>query len=520
MRPAREHNVGLRFEKIASVFPSNTALICGDETLAYASLNSLANRFAHWLLAKGVSVGSVVCIELPKCVEGYALALGCVKIGAPYVFLDFAGPVDRAEKMLARCRPALIVSQREGERPRHVLASNEERRALRDELSALPCDNLAGTAGISGADPVYVMFTSGSTGEPKGAVIPHQGVINLADWGADFLNIGPGERLTNVNPVYFDNSVFDLYASLLNGATLVPLDFHGGHSPAALVRAIAKQGCTFFFAVPTMFLYLETMRLLDPKRLPTVRKFMFGGEGFPLSRLRRFHQAFGGKARLVNVYGPTETSCICAAFDIDERVLASEEGLPPLGPLNPNFTCRVLDEAGAPVPPGDVGELWLGGPGVGLGYMNNPEETNRRFRQDPLVDGYRSILYRSGDLVEQCPSTGILRFRGRADNQIKLRGYRIELEEIDHVLASIAGVDRALSIVQREDNGLERLVAAYEGDADDGAELIRQCHSRLPGYMIPDHFVKLDPIPLNANGKADRRAAAALILQMEGKQRE
>lgn len=189
-------------------------------------------------------------------------------------------------------------------------------------------------------------------------------------------------------------------------------------------------------------MYLDSLHLLTPDRLPSVKRFMFGGEGFPLARLRRFFDEFVGKARLINCYGPTETSCICSSFDITADIFETAEGLPPLGPLNPDFSHRILDEELKPVATGQPGELWLGGPCVGLGYLNNPEETERRFCQDPLVKGYRSILYRTGDLVQEDSRTGILRFRGRADNQIKLHGYRIELEEIDHALVSIPGVLR------------------------------------------------------------------------------
>src|SRR5262249_12990332 len=148
--------------------------------------------------------------------------------------------------------------------------------------------------------------------------------------------------------------------------------------------------------------------------LPSVTRFMFGGEGFPLARLRRFFDAFAGRARLINCYGPTETSCICSGFEIAASVFDAADGLAPLGRLNPNFSHRILDEEQLPVAPGEVGELWLGGPGVGLGYLNNREETERRFRQDPLISGYRAVLYRTGDLVEEESATGLLRFRGRA----------------------------------------------------------------------------------------------------------
>src|SRR5262249_33175385 len=307
------------------------------------------------------------------------------------------------------------------------------------------------------------------------------------------------------------NSVFDLYAGLLNGAAIVALDALKGRPPAELVASIAAHGCTFFFAVPTLFMHLESMHLLGPEKLPSVRRFMFGGEGFPIARLRRFYEAFAGRAQLINCYGPTETSCICSSFEIIASVFASTEGFAPLGHLNPNFSQRILDEKLKPVRPGEIGELWLGGPGVGLGYLNNPKESERRFRQDPLIDGYRAVLYRSGDLVQEDPQTGILRFRGRADNQVKLRGYRIELEEIDHALTSVPGVVRALAVLLNDDNGSGRLVAAYSGNRLQDADLLRHCRTRLPPYMLPTQYVWLDSMPTNANGKADRRAVAELL---------
>jgi D-alanine--poly(phosphoribitol) ligase subunit 1 len=357
------------------------------------------------------------------------------------------------------------------------------------------------------------MFTSGSTGEPKGVVIPHQGVLHLADWAARDLGIGPQDRLTNVNPIYFDNSVFDIYASLLNGAAIVGLDALKGRPPGELVSDITKFKCTFFFAVPTLFMFLDSMHLLTPEKLPGITRFMFGGEGFPLARLRKFHDAFAGHARLINCYGPTETSCICSGFPITTSVFDTTDGFAPLGRLNPNFSYRILDDELKPVAAGMVGELWLGGPCVGLGYLNNPEETQRRFRQDPLVDGHRSVLYRTGDLVLVDAATGILRFRGRADNQVKLRGYRVELEEIDHAIASIPGVVRALAVVLQDKNGASRLVAAYAGSELPEADLTARCATKLPSYMVPSRFTWLENIPVNANGKADRRAIAALLAQ-------
>ncbi len=513
MSKVSTHNLALKFQQVVASSPRAAAVFCKGEQYDFRTLNGLANRFARWLAGRGAAQGQVVCLELPKTIEAYALAMACIKIGAPYSFLDSTAPTERARLMISRCKPAIVVSIRDGAGNRVVIGNEDQRENLRKEIEGFDDTNLPETERITGADPAYVMFTSGSTGEPKGVVIPHQGVLHLADWAANDLGIGPEDRLTNVNPIFFDNSVFDIYAALLNGAAIVALDALKGRPPAELISEIAINKCTFFFAVPTLFMFLDSMHLLTPEKLPSVSQFMFGGEGFPIARLRRFHEAFSGKAQLINCYGPTETSCICSGFVITDSALDPTEGLAPLGQLNPSFSHRILDEEFKSVAAGDVGELWLGGPCVGLGYLNNPEETAKRFRQDPLIDGYRAILYRTGDLVVLDQQTGLLRFRGRADNQVKLRGYRVELEEIDHAIASIPGVVRALAIVIHDANGSSRLIAAYSGSRIGDADLVAHCNKHLPAYMVPSRFTWLDDIPTNANGKADRRAVAALVGQ-------
>src|SRR5262249_19068345 len=268
-------------------------------------------------------------------------------------------------------------------------------------LASLPDRAPTGSA-ATGTDPAYIMFTSGSTGEPKGAVIPHQGILMLGAWARRQSYAGPSERLANVNPLHFDNSVFDVYAALLNGASLIPVETGELATPVAWIKAIRSSQATLLFAVPTFFLVLDQLGLLTPESLPSVRRFMFGGEGYPIGRLREFHARFAGRARRLNVYGPTETSCICASLELDADALAGPDSdFPPLGHMHENFSHAILDDAQRPVPSGEPGELWIGGPCVGLGYYGNPQETAARFRQDPRQDRHRAIYYRSGDLVRE-----------------------------------------------------------------------------------------------------------------------
>jgi D-alanine--poly(phosphoribitol) ligase subunit 1 len=260
-----------------------------------------------------------------------------------------------------------------------------------------------------------------------------------------------------------------------------------------------------------LYLILDRLGLLTPKALPGVRTFIFGGEGYPIGRLRDFYGRFSPQARLVNVYGPTETSCICTSLSIDDGVLqAPDTGFPPLGTMHPDFSHAILDDADRPVRPGEVGELWIGGPCVGLGYYADPEETARRFRQDPRQDRYRSIFYRSGDLVSE-DGDGRLWFHGRIDNQVKIRGHRVELEEIDLAVQSIPGVRRALTVVigHHEDCELNVAFVADRVIAED--EIQALCRDKLPAYMRPARAVQFADLPRNANGKVDRRAAKALF---------
>lgn len=500
------------FAKVADAGPTAPALILGETVVDFGELKVLAERCAAALAARGVVKGDVVALQLPKRRISYALLLACLRLGAPYVFLDPKNPAERTRHTVVRLRPRLIFSMSESDNAfgAALKLSDDNEDGWLDGVVAED----APAPRITGIDPAYVMFTSGSTGEPKGAVIPHQGVLSLIAWSGEFVRSAPRERFTAINPLHFDNSVFDVYCSLFNGAALVPVETSEVTNPASWVKIIRAGQASMMFAVPTLFLILDQLGLLTPRALPDIRTFQFGGEGYPIGKLRDFHARFAEQARLINVYGPTETSCICSSVEITPEILSAPDSeFPPLGSMHPDFIHAILDEEQKPVPRGEPGELWIGGLCVGLGYFANAEETAARFRQDPRQDRYRALFYRTGDRVRE-DEKGQLWFHGRVDNQVKIRGHRVELEEIDLAVQSLSGVRRAVAVVLRGIDGDEIAVAYAADRIVDEKEVRSCCRDKLPTYMSPAKIVQLDELPRNANGKVDRKAARALLQQM------
>jgi D-alanine--poly(phosphoribitol) ligase subunit 1 len=506
--------VGQTFAAIAARHASKPALRMPGRTVSYAELDAISNRAARLLVREGIGRRSVVGIVHTKTVEAYATMLACLKLGAVYFNLDSSNPAERLNRIFSTCRPQLIVGDDLPEAARTAAAANGARLL---DFAAPGCAAAIATADaapveerhVTGADPAYIMYTSGSTGTPKGATMTHANVLNFGAWAQQRFAITPRDVLTNVNPMYFDNSVFDFYAALLNGAALAPVPRALAADAQRCVEAVEAAGCTIWFSVPSMLIYLMSMKVLSAARLPRIRAFVFGGEGYPKPELRRLAELFWGRARFINVYGPTECTCICSARDIEPEDLLDESGLAPLGPVTDNFDFLVLDGDDRPVGPGGVGELWLSGPQVALGYYNDPERTALSFRPSPTNAAWSERCYRTGDLVRLGSDGRSLSFVGRKDNQIKHMGYRIELEEIEAALCRIAGVAQAAVVYKPGKRGFKHIVAYLAGtDLPEADELPRTLRTILPDYMVPQRFELRAELPRNANGKVDRRSLA------------
>jgi D-alanine--poly(phosphoribitol) ligase subunit 1 len=514
-----EYNLGIRFLNVARRHAGRVAVWFGEgESISYGELDSLSNRAARWLAARGVRRGDVVCLSGDKSVTTFAAMLACLKLGAPYCVLDPDSPAERLRKILSTCRPRLLLASRDflrraGEAARSLGVAAAQTESLDAESSGHDGADLIEARAATGESPAYIMFTSGSTGVPKGAVMTHANVLNLVAWGAETFGVTPDDRLTNVNPLYFDNSVFDFYTALFTGARLVPFTKAEVTDPKRLVEKVDAAACTLWFSVPSLLVFLQTMRATDGKNLSSIRRFAFGGEGYPKAKLKKLYDAYAAASEFFNVYGPTECTCICSSYKITARDFDDPQGLPPLGSIADNFSYLILGEDGRAVPAGEAGELCLLGPNVGKGYYNDPERTAASFVQNPYNESFREIMYKTGDVVRLDPADGKLYIQGRRDNQIKHMGYRVELEEIESALHRLDYVAQAAVLHATNAAGLSRIVAVVAARAEFADEQIKGDLRRLiPDYMIPSVFHREAALPKNPNGKVDRRGLAEKYL--------
>ena len=478
---------------------------------SYNELGSLANRLAHFLCNEVGKRGEVVAILNDKSPTGFACMLAAIQNGMPYVNLDPYSPVSRIEKIFEFCRPSVLfyadqftaLAYELKQHPLVKIDYNSEDFLIK--LGSCAEKPLFNIETLTGESPAYIMFTSGSTGFPKGAVMTHGNVLNLIEWTRYRYKLKGNEIFTNVNPLYFDNSVFDFYGSIFNGIALAPFTTDETRQAKKLILSIEELRCTHWFSVPSLLVYILRMKAFLRDSIPCLNTLSFGGEVFPKTLLRKLHELYPQK-KLINVYGPTECSCICSSYDVESKDMESSSLLP-LGLINPNFDYLILDENDMEVSKGEIGNLFLLGPCVGKGYYNNKEKTIEVFIQNPMNHSYPEIGYKTGDLVWENSETGLLHFRSRKDYQIKHMGYRIELQEIESILAGLPNVGECAVLYHKRREATAGNIIAYvaaEKGIVEATSIIDQLRNELPYYMIPSDVIITDFLPKNANGKIDR----------------
>tara|TARA_B100000315_G_scaffold258052_1_gene308912 strand:- start:190 stop:1749 length:1560 start_codon:yes stop_codon:yes gene_type:complete len=511
------YNIGLLFEKVVRDNLSNSAIKTRERVYSYQELNEEANQIACFLLKKKVKRKEVIIILSDKYFSGYAAMLACIKIGAVYTNVDEQNPAERLRKILKTCGSTLMITDHNPSREVFSVCGEEgieivdfSQGEIKDELYKFDKDNLEETVKVTGSDPAYIMFTSGSTGIPKGVTIANSSVINFIAWSAGRFRVGTGDVFANVSPLYFDNSVFDFYTALFTGACLVPVESHLLKSPKQIVELVDELGCTVWFSVPSLLIYLTTMKVLTEEKMKSIRYFIFGGEGYPKSELKKLYDLYSCRAQFVNVYGPTEGTCICSSYDVKEKDFDNLEGLPLLGEINSNFDYLVLDNDNQP---SQEGELCLLGPNIGLGYYNKRERTEKSFSFNPLNRAYKERMYRTGDLVKiDRDESGLLSFIGRKDNQVKHMGYRIELEEIESAMNGLPFISQSAVIYKRNRTAHGKIIGfvATENAVEEN-ELRNTLRKILPDYMVPSIIKVMECLPKNLNGKIDKHRLSELV---------
>jgi amino acid adenylation domain-containing protein len=477
----------------------------GEQTWNYRQLNQRANHLGRTLLALGVQPGDLVGVCLERSAEMIASFLAILKVGGAYVPLDPAYPEERLQFMLEDSGVRVCISQASlAERLRaanlHLLLLDQDA----GELAMNQLDNLGplrSTNALAGETLAYVMYTSGSTGAPKGICIP-QGAISRLVLNTDYLQIQPRDRIAQASNASFDAATFEIWGALLNGGCLVFVPQETALSPGGLGQLIREQGIQVMFLTTALF---NQIAAFQPQTFQPLRTLLFGGEAVTPGSVRAVLEA-GPPQRLLHVYGPTESTTF-ATWHLVSQVAENAQTIPIGKPIT-NTLAYILDGRLQPLPVGVAGELYLGGDGLAAGYLNRPELTAKKFITNPYGAGR---LYRTGDMARRL-ADGDIEFIGRIDQQVKLRGFRVELGEIEAVLEACPGVYRAVVLLREDEPGAKRLVAYLTlapGEQPTPAELRAQLKTRLPDFMLPAAFVILEAFPVSPNGKIDRRALPA-----------
>jgi amino acid adenylation domain-containing protein/non-ribosomal peptide synthase protein (TIGR01720 family) len=497
------------FESQVERTPENIALVFEDKQLTYAELNRRANQLAHYLRALGVGPEVLVGICMERSVEMVVAILGILKAGGAYVPLDPQYPMERLSFMM---RDAAIKTLLTQERTRHVVGEQAAQvvcvDGARDEVRQHSGENPV--SNVLADNAAYVIYTSGSTGQPKGVVVTHHNVTRLfAATEAEF-RLTSEDVWTMFHSSAFDFSVWEMWGALLYGGRLVIVSYLESRWPEAFYQRLRRERVTVLNQTPSAFRQLVEAEGGSRWQELALRVVIFGGEALDVEILGGWYE--GGeeeRVRLVNMYGITETTVHVSFYELGKADMGKVSGSIIGKPIE-DVQVYILDPQLRLIPVGISGEIYVGGAGVARGYLNRPELTAERFIPHTFSNEPGARLYRTGDLARYLPD-GNIEFLGRVDHQVKLRGHRIELGEIEAVLSSHREVREAVVLAREDESGGKRLVAYVVSTGKEAAsvsQLRQYLKERLPEHMIPSAFVRVEEMPLTANGKIDRKALA------------
>ncbi|WP_288349459.1 amino acid adenylation domain-containing protein [uncultured Thalassospira sp.] len=494
------------FEKTVNKFPNSTALICDQEIFSYSELNDLSNKIARRILEEDIKPGDLVGICLERSPIMVAAMLAIAKCGAAYIPIDPSYPQERLNFIIEDSLPALIVCSQNtsGKFSSEALLSIFELDKEIDHLSSYRSENL--DIKTDPLDLLYLIYTSGSTGRPKGVMLNHQGrVNNFEDFNRRF-EVGPEDKLLGISSLSFDMCAYDVFGTLMAGATLVLSSGDGTPNPEMWIDLICKHGVTIWHSAPALLEeVLGCFRSGSTEAAPSLRLALLGGDWIPLNMPEEFKRFAGGDVTFVSLGGATEASMDSTIYVVEE-VDGTWNSIPYGSPMT-NQEVYILDNKLELAPIGVAGDLYIGGCGVGWGYFQRPDLTATRFVPNPYSDEGGARIYRTGDIA-RWTNCGELELLGRADFQVKLNGLRIELGEIEAALSRAPGVKACVVKLVRSSKSSPRLVSYVvpEVNGFDWERTRAELFELLPAYMVPRQCVTLEKLPLSPNGKILRTA--------------
>jgi amino acid adenylation domain-containing protein len=499
--PPMKNSLTEYFKKTAINFPSKIAVEDVNGCMTFAELNQISDQIALQIISDFKAVREPIAVYLPKNSNSVASFLGIAKSGNFYIPLDVKSPAERIAKIIETLNCKFILTS-------EALKENLVQRGYTGTIfcieslskTEIGIDALQVLNEISNSiidlDPIYALFTSGSTGVPKGVLISHRGVIDFIEWAIETYQIDDEAIIGNQVPFYFDMSVLDIYLMVFTGATLHIIPEDCFTFPIKVIEFVNKKNINLIFWVPSVLNNVSNFDAFSVVKPTSLTKILFAGEAMPNKHLNYWRNNYPN-ALYSNLYGPTEVTVI-ATYYIVNRPFKDDESLP-IGKACKNTQTLIISDQGTLAKRGEMGELCIRGSLLAYGYYNNPEKTKEAFVQHPLHNLYPDIVYKTGDLVFE-NDLGEIIFIGRKDAQIKHMGYRIELGEIE---TAILGVEEVATSCVLYDEKLHKIVAFFKGKKS-SSEIKKQLMQTLPKYMIPTKWIQLDHFPLNANGKIDR----------------
>ena len=495
--PSEESVISL-FEKQVNLTPNAPAVCFENSTLTYKELNDKANILAHFLKSQDIGLYDTVSIFLDKSLEAIVSIIGALKVGASFLPIDISYPNSRILYMIKDAASKICLTSSDLENrleldiPKFVVDLNSDMYKKDTRFVSAKTESL---------DVVYIMYTSGSTGTPKGVMVPNKSIVRLVK-NTNFIKFSKGDRILQTGSIAFDASTFEIWGALLNGLELFILKKENLLNPDYFSDYIRENKISSLFLTTSLF---NKFCEYNPKMFGCLKYLLIGGEALSFKHIKSAREA-NPDLNIVNGYGPTENTTFSAYYNIKDLSL----GFIPIGFPLANSTCYVVSNTGNLQPVGVPGELWVGGDGLSLGYLNRPDLTEEKFIKNPFGDGK---IYKTGDLTVFLPD-GSINYIGRIDNQIKLRGFRIELSEIDSKILNFPGIKESVTIINNK-NICSYIVTEKNTSVDN---LRKYLGTVLPSFMIPNFITELDSLPLNVNGKVDKKRLPLPTLDEESRE--